>query len=133
MSSLPEPQITRYTRWLARERHLQFDPTTPAGYDALWRWSVSDLPAFWSSVWDYYDLPATTPRSPVLVEEKMPGAQWFPGAQLNYVQQVFRHADAAHAAGHPAIVFQNERMRGRGELSETSWPELRRQVASLAA
>ncbi|MBX3621663.1 MAG: acetoacetate--CoA ligase [Rhizobacter sp.] len=133
MSSLPEPQITRYTRWLARERHLAFDPTSPAGYDALWRWSVSDLPAFWSSIWDYYDLPASAPRSTVLVEEKMPGAQWFPGAQLNYVQQVFRHAEAAHAAGHPAIVFQNERMRDRGEMSETSWPELRRQVASLAA
>ncbi len=133
MSTLPEPQIVRYTRWLARERQLQFDATTPDGYEALWRWSVSDLPAFWSSIWDYYDLRSPTPRSTVLVEEKMPGAQWFPGAQLNYVEQVFRHADAAHAAGHPAIVFQNERLRERGELAETSWPELRRQVASLAA
>jgi acetoacetyl-CoA synthetase len=133
MSTLPEPQITRYTRWLAHERGLQFDATTTAGYDAMWRWSVNDLDAFWSSIWDYFDIQSPTPRSTVLVEEKMPGAQWFPGAQLNYVQQVFRHADAAHAAGHPAIVFQNERMRERGELQEVSWPELRRQVASLAA
>jgi acetoacetyl-CoA synthetase len=133
MSALPEPQINRYTRWLARERQLSFDATTIEGYDALWRWSVNDLPAFWSSIWDYFDLQSLSPRSTVLVEDKMPGAQWFPGAQLNYVQQVFRHADAAHAAGHPAIVFQNERMRARGEVTETSWPELRRQVASLAA
>jgi acetoacetyl-CoA synthetase len=133
MSTLPEAQVLRYARWLARERQLHFDPTTTEGYEAMWRWSVDDLPAFWSSVWDYFDLQSPTPRSTVLVEEGMPGAQWFPGAQLNYVQQVFRHADAAHAAGHPAIVFQNERLRGRGELQETSWPELRRQVASLAA
>lgn len=133
MSSLPEPQILRYTRWLAKERGLHFDPTTTAGYDAMWRWSVGDLDAFWSSVWDYFDLQSPTPRSTVLVEEKMPGAQWFPGAQLNYTQQVFRHADAAHAAGHPAIVFQNERMRARGELQEVSWHRLRREVASLAA
>jgi acetoacetyl-CoA synthetase len=133
MSSLPEPQVLRYTRWLAKERGLHFDPTTTAGYDAMWRWSVQDLDAFWSSVWDYFDLQSPTPRSTVLVEEKMPGAQWFPGAQLNYTQQVFRHADAAHAAGHPAIVFQNERMRARGELQEVSWHQLRRQVASLAA
>jgi acetoacetyl-CoA synthetase len=133
MSALPEPQITRYTRWLAKERGLHFDATTTEGYDAMWRWSVNDLDAFWSSVWDYFDLQSPTPRSTVLVEDKMPGAQWFPGAQLNYVQQVFRHADAAHAAGHPAIVFQNERLRERGELQELSWPELRRQVASLAA
>ncbi|HEY0819868.1 MAG TPA: acetoacetate--CoA ligase, partial [Rhizobacter sp.] len=133
MSTVPEPQITRFTRWLAKERGLHFDATTTEGYDAMWRWSVNDLDAFWSSVWDYFDLQSPTPRSTVLVEEKMPGAQWFPGAQLNYVQQVFRHADAAHAAGHPAIVFQNERLRERGELQEVSWPELRRQVASLAA
>ncbi|MBT9523877.1 MAG: acetoacetate--CoA ligase, partial [Rhizobacter sp.] len=133
MTMLPEPQILRYTRWLERERGLKFDATTTAGYDAMWRWSVSDLDAFWGSMWDYFELQSPTPHTAVLVEDKMPGAQWFPGAQLNYAQQVFRHADAAHAAGHPAIVFQNERLSEHGELSEVSWPELRRQVASLAA
>ena len=61
---LPEPQITRYTRWLERERGLKFDPTTTAGYDAMWRWSVSDLSAFWGSMWDYFDLqsPRRAPR-----------------------------------------------------------------------
>ena len=133
MTNLPEPQITRYTRWLAQERGLHFDPTTIDGYEALWRWSANELDAFWSSVWDYFDIQSPTPRHAALAEEKMPGAKWFPGVQLNYVQQVFRHADAAHAAGHPAIVFQNERMRERGELQEVSWPELRRRVASLAS
>ena len=131
--TLPEPQITRYTRWLAQHRGLHFDATTTDGYDALWRWSVGDLRAFWGSVWDYFDVRSPTPFETVLVDEVMPGARWFPGAQLNYAQQVFRHADAAHAAGHPAIVFQNERLRERGELQQTSWPDLRRQVASLAA
>jgi acetoacetyl-CoA synthetase len=133
MTMLPEPQITRYTRWLERERGLKFAATTTAGYDTMWRWSVSDLNAFWGSIWDYFELQSPTPHTAVLVEDRMPGAQWFPGAQLNYAQQVFRHADAAHAAGHPAIVSQNERMGERGELNEVSWPELRRQVASLAA
>ena len=130
---LPEPQITRYTRWLAQQRGLHFDPTTTDGYDALWRWSVGDLRAFWGSIWDYFKLQSPTPFETVLVDEVMPGARWFPGAQLNYAQQVFRHAAGAHAAGHPAIVFQNERMRERGEMQELAWPELQRQVASLAA
>ncbi len=133
MTSSPEPQIIRYTRWLAREHGLHFDPKTTEGYEALWRWSVDELDAFWSSVWRYFDIQSPVPYSTVLVEEKMPGARWFQGAQLNYVQQAFRHADAAYAAGHPAIVFQNERMREQGEMQELSWPELRRQVASLAA
>ena len=131
--SLPPHRITVYTDWLARERGLRFDVSTPEGYDAMWRWSVSDLPAFWESIWQFYDLQSPTPYTAVLADAQMPGARWFEGAQLNYAQQVFRHADAAHAAGHPAIVFQNERMQQRGELSELSWPELRRQVASLAA
>ena len=131
--TLPEPQITRYTRWLAEHRGLHFSADTTDGYDALWRWSVGDLRAFWGSIWDYFDLQSPTPFHTVLVDEVMPGARWFPGAQLNYVQQVFRHADAAHAAGQPAIVFQNERLQERGELQQITWPELRQQVAALAA
>ncbi|MEO6409357.1 MAG: AMP-binding protein, partial [Burkholderiaceae bacterium] len=131
--TLPEPQILRYTRWLARERGLNFEPTTYAGYDALWRWSVDDLPAFWKSIWDYFELDSPTPIDAVLAEDRMPGARWFTGASVNYAQHVFRHADAAHAAGHPAIVFQNEALRARGETVQTSWPELRRQVAAYAA
>ncbi len=131
--SLPTPQILRYSEWLARERGLLFDPTTVEGYDAFWRWSVDDLPAFWRSIWDYFQIESPTPFSEVLTGGDMPGARWFPGATVNYTQQVFRHAEAAHAAGQPAIVFQNESMQARGELAQLSWPELRRQVASLAA
>src|SRR5690242_13539193 len=40
--------ITRYLRWLESERGLRFD-----GYEALWRWSVTELEAFWASIWDF--------------------------------------------------------------------------------
>ena len=130
---LPEPHILRYTRWLAAERGLHFDSTTHEGYDALWRWSVTDLRAFWGSIWAFSGLQSPTPFETELVDAVMPGARWFPGAQVNYAQHVFSHADAAHAAGHPAIVFQNEAMQARGELQQLAWPELRRQVAALAA
>lgn len=132
-TDLPEPRITHYLRWLAQERGLHFDASTPESYDQLWRWSVSDLPTFWATVWDHFGLQSPTPYDTVLADDKMPGARWFPGAQVNYAQHLFSHADAAHAAGHPAIVFANEAMFERGELTEISWPELRRQVASLAA
>ncbi len=130
--SLPEPRIVHFTRWLASQRGLHFDPTTTAGYDKFWRWSVDDLAVFWGAIWDYFDLQSPSPVRAVLADAGMPGARWFDGAQVNYAQQVFRHADAAHAAGHPAIVFQNEAMAERGELREVSWPELRQCVASLA-
>jgi acetoacetyl-CoA synthetase len=117
------PQIRLYQDWLRQRHGLQFD-----SYDALWRWSVTDLDAFWQSVWDYNDLQSPTPHTAVLARNTMPGAQWFPGAQVNYTRQALRHVDAAHAAGMPAVVSRNEAGRHR----ELSWPELRRQVAALA-
>ncbi|GAO25800.1 acetoacetyl-CoA synthase [Alicycliphilus sp. B1] len=117
------PQIRLYQDWLQARRGLRFD-----GYDALWRWSVTELDAFWQSVWDYFDLQSPTPHDAVLARNVMPGARWFPGAQVNYARQVLRHVDAAHAAGQPALVARNE----RGQHRELSWPALRRQVAALA-
>jgi acetoacetyl-CoA synthetase len=117
------PQIRLYQDWLRDERGLSFD-----SYDALWRWSVTDLDAFWQSIWDYMGMHSPTPHTAVLAEARMPGATWFPGAQVNYVREVLRHADAAHAAGMPAIVSDDE----LGQVREMSWPELRRQVASAA-
>jgi acetoacetyl-CoA synthetase len=130
---LPEPHILRYTRFLRETRGLDFDATTNEGYDRLWRWSCEDLRTFWQTVWDFFGFRSPTPHSTVLVDEVMPGARWFPGAQVNYAGHVFGHADAAHAAGHPAIVFRNEAMQMNGETHEIAWPELLRQVASLAA
>ena len=133
MSTLPEPRILKFTRWLNETRGLQFDATTVEGYDAMWRWSVSDLEAFWGAIWDYFAIESPTRHERVLAEAVMPGARWFEGAQVNYARQVLRHADAAHAAGHPAIVFQNERMRERGEMQHLSWPDLRRRSSLLGA
>ena len=121
----PVPRITLYQDWLARERGLRFD-----SYDALWRWSTTDLHGFWSSIWEYFQVESPTPYRTVLEEPVMPGAVWFPGAQVNYARQALRHAETAHAAGHPAIVFQNERLAAP---VETSWPELKRQVGAFAA
>ena len=127
MPANSEAQITRYQNWLRSERGLQFD-----SYDALWQWSVDDLPAFWGSIWDYFEVESPTPYRQVIAAEVMPGAQWFEGAQLNYARQVLRHVDKADAAGCPAIVFADELMLASGALRELSWPELKRQVAALA-
>ncbi|TAM03032.1 MAG: acetoacetate--CoA ligase [Paraburkholderia sp.] len=113
-------RITEFMHWLARERGLAFDD-----YDALWRWSVDDLDAFWSAIWDWAGIASDTPRGRALADAAMPGARWFPGVQLNYVTQAFRHATSAR----PAIVHRNE----AGEDGEISWAELERQVAALAA
>jgi len=126
-----DAHLTRYQRWLGDRHGLAFD-----SYDALWQWSVDELEAFWASVWAYFELQSPTPWTRVLQPaadgRAMPGARWFEGAQVNYTRQVLRHAARAHAAGHPALVWADEAMAERGELAELTWPELERQVGTLA-
>ena len=97
------PLMRHYQQWLAQHYDLHFD-----SYDALWRWSTTDLEAFWQSIWRYFDIQSPTPHSAALGRNCMPGAQWFPGAQVNYAQQVLRHVEAADAAGMPAVIADNE-------------------------
>lgn len=80
--------IAEYMRWLRRERGLAFRT-----YHELWQWSVDDLPAFWRTVWDYYDVSPGTDPGPSLTDAKMPGATWFPDARVNYAAEALRHSD----------------------------------------
>jgi acetoacetyl-CoA synthetase len=121
------PQIRLYQRWLAEQRGLRFE-----NYEALWQWSITDLDAFWQSIWDYFDLQSATPHTVVCDHAPMPHTRWFVGAQFNYARQVLRHVDAAHAAGFPAIISHGEASLGVEPARELSWPDLRAQVASLA-
>ena len=121
----PQARIVDFQRWVEQRLQRRF-----TDYEDFWRWSVDDLPGFWQAIWDWFEIESPTPHRAVLEAAVMPGAKWFAGAQINYARQVLRHADAAHAAGQPAIVHQNERMSAPQEIS---WPELRRQVGCFAA
>ena len=125
---LPEPQLHRFLRWLEPRLGRSF-----ATYDELWAWSVSDLEGFWGAVWDHFEVESRTPRGLALGVDRLPGAVWFPGTEVNLARQALRHADAAHAAGHPALVFQDEALQAQGRVQTLAWPELRRRVAALAA
>jgi acetoacetyl-CoA synthetase len=114
-----QSNIAQYMRWLVDRRGLHFD-----NYHALWEWSVTNLEAFWGSIWDFFEVWASRPYTTVLAERRMPGAQWFAGAELSYAEHIFRHASAAH----PAIIFQSE----RHAVTEISWAELRARVAAAA-
>ena len=114
--------ITRYMGWLKEEKDVSFED-----YGGLWEWSVGDLEGFWGSLWEYFDVKASKPYERVLGSREMPGAEWFPGAELNYAEHVFRHA--GDRPDEPALVHKSETR----PLEETSWRELRGRTGSLAA
>jgi acetoacetyl-CoA synthetase len=115
-------RISDYMRWLKDEKNVAL-----SDYDELWKWSVTDLEGFWASIWEYCGIKASKPYERVLGKRGMPGAEWFPGAELNYAEHVLRHA-ADHPDG-PAILHQSE-VRPLGEVS---WGELQQKTAALAA
>jgi acetoacetyl-CoA synthetase len=111
--------LSAYMRWLRAERGLQL-----ADYHELWRWSVTDLDAFWQSLWDYFGISASAPPSAVLGRRSMPGAQWFPGARLNFAEHVLRR----ERPGTDALLYLSE----TAPLTGMPWDDLAGQVRILA-
>jgi len=114
-----DAKVTRYMHWLRDTRGLDF-----SDYDSLWRWSVDDLEGFWDSIAKYYDIRFHTPPTRILGRRTMPGAEWFPGATLNYVEQGLRHRTDTR----PAIIACNE----AGERTDLSWADFAQKVANVA-
>jgi acetoacetyl-CoA synthetase len=110
--------LTHYLKWLAA-RGRSFD-----SYAALWRWSIEDQQGFWGSLWDYFDIRASRSYERVIGRQTMPGADWFPGAELNYAEHALRH----ERPGADALLYLSERRA----LSSLSWTDLGSGVRKLA-
>src|SRR5947209_319298 len=111
--------LTRYQEWLASERGLRFDD-----YAGLWQWSVDDLPGFWSSIAEFFEVRFEQPASAVLGSEEMPGAEWFPGARLSYAEHIFRAKDDDAVA----LRFASESRA----VDSWTWGRLRAETAQIA-
>ena len=108
--------MTRFTHDAERRTGKNF-----ASYDALWQWSIDDRSAFWDLVWDFGGVIGDKGTGPVLVDgDKMPGARWFVGSQLNYAENLLRHCSPDDAR--EALVFWGEtkvqRKISRGDLHQ---------------
>ncbi|MFI6779856.1 acetoacetate--CoA ligase [Micromonospora sp. NPDC050276] len=115
-------RIGAYLRWLREHRGLDF-----ADYDELWRWSTTDLDGFWRSIWDHFEVIAHTPPTATLAERGMPGARWFPGATLNYAENVLRMP--GRADDDPVVISHGQT---RPPVTLTAG-ELREQVRRVSA
>ena len=113
--------LSRYNEWLESERGLSF-----GSYEELWQWSVDDLQAFWSSIVQFFDVRFSSGGEVVLGDRSMPGAEWFPGAEISYAEHVFRGKDDDTVA----ILHRSE---VRPELGEWTWGRLRSETARVAA
>jgi acetoacetyl-CoA synthetase len=107
-----------YVRWLADRGH------SFAGYEELWRWSIEDLEAFWTSIWEYFQVHGSRGRA--LGSRDMPGVQWFPGARLNYAEHMLGRPEDRDTVA--LIAYSQTR-----ERSELTFGELAEQVGRARA
>ncbi|MPZ67302.1 MAG: acetoacetate--CoA ligase [Pseudonocardiaceae bacterium] len=118
-----QTRIAAFREWLRTTRGIDVD-----GYDALWRWSVTDLEGFWGAFVQFAGVRFHSEPQCVLADASMPGASWFPGASLNYAEQALVPAPGK-GDGDLALIFRHE----DGMRSELSYGALRSQVAAARA
>ena len=116
--------ITKYRHWLKAKRGLEFED-----YESLWQWSVTEIEAFWESIWQFTQIKSYSPYRQVLERRVMPGAKWFEGATLNYAEHLLAFATRPDAATRPALVFESE-LQPRTEIP---WAQLAGEVGALTA
>lgn len=132
MTATPEPLWTPPPELLAgcamaryRDDLAAAGVPVGAGYDGLWRWSVDQLEDFWASIVERFEVVHSAPARAVLTTHQMPGAEWFPGMELNFAG----HLLAQGQDDAPAILHATERQ----PLATITWAELRATVAAVAA
>lgn len=72
-------------------------------YSEAHRWSIERPEEFWSAVWDFCGVVGDKGNVVLREGDLMPGAQWFPEAQLNYAENLLRRCDDSEA-----LVFWGE-------------------------
>ncbi len=103
---------------------MQSAPAKFETYADVHRWSLDEMEAFWAHFWEFSGLRASRGYDTVLVEPAMPGARWFPGAHLNYAENLLAADDEL-----PAVIGCAE---GRDDVRLTRG-ELRQRVARAQA
>ncbi|MDH5286043.1 MAG: acetoacetate--CoA ligase [Betaproteobacteria bacterium] len=96
-------------------------------YESLWRWSIDKREAFWREVWDDGGVIGTRGERVLVDGDRMPGAQWFPDAKLNYARNLLERR-RADDSGDALVFWGEDKVRRR-----LSHAELRQGVARVAA
>lgn len=115
-------QMTKFEAWLKQTRGLTF-----SDYNDLWRWSVSDLDAFWPAICEFFQISFSKPATATLGKRGVENAEWFPGAELNWARQILTNGQKTPEK--QALIVRSETF-GRSEMT---WRQLSQAVANCAA
>ncbi len=90
----------------------------------LYRWSVESIADFWAAMWDFARIIASKKYEKVVEDLNVfPGTKWFPGARLNFAENLLKFKD-----DQLAFIFQGETKISK----KITYRELNKIVARLA-
>ena len=120
----PDPAAARASRiaqFAGFVRDQRLAEVDELDYSSLHAWSVAELEGFWAAAAEFLGVRFHAAPSATLSSLAMPGAEWFPGATLNYAEHAL--TDGPGRAGDDlAVVFVREdgreRLVSHGELRE---------------
>lgn len=95
---IKDSNFMKYYEFLRNEYGFTFPQ-----YSDLHKWSVTEIEAFWESIWKFSGVIHSKPFGNVLDKRIMPGARWFEGARLNFAENLLRYCD-----DHIAIISSRE-------------------------
>jgi acetoacetyl-CoA synthetase len=73
-------------------------------YAPLHQWSIDNISDFWAAFWEFAEVIHSKPYDQVVDDDtKMPGANWFSGARLNFAENLLRYRD-----DQIALIFKGE-------------------------
>ena len=105
----------------------QIYDTDIVDYDEMYKWSIDNIPEFWEQMWDFAEIISSEPYEEVIDDvEKMPGAKWFEGAQLNFAENLLRYRD-----DQLALIFRGEDQVNRRLTFAELYDEVARVAKSL--
>ena len=114
--------ITRFMELVSENFGL-----TVKDYETLYQWSIDNSAAFWDLLWQFADIKAADKGREIVINSgKMPGAQWFPEAKLNYAENLLKHYSGD--GNRVAIIFHGE----NGDTRHLSYRALYSEVSRLA-
>lgn len=120
-------QLSNITRFIERVNSQQ--GLKLKKYAELYEWSVENIPDFWAAVWDFADIKASKHYDRVIEDlTKFPGARWFPGARLNFAENLLRYRD-----DQVAFIFRGETQTSKSITYAELYDTVARFAGSLKA
>jgi acetoacetyl-CoA synthetase len=117
--TIKNSNITRFTDHVNKKQGKKLRT-----YWDLYQWSIENIPDFWARMWEFAEIKASRPYDRVVDDLKVfPGTKWFPGARLNFAENLLRYRD-----DRVAFIFKGETQKS----TQMTYKEVYTSVARLA-